>query len=52
MALLLVLAYRVGGAIRFNIRYFEPIENKGYGAAQDIFFQLRIVLVGAYLFFK
>jgi len=29
MALLLVLAYMVGGAIRFNIRHFEPIENIG-----------------------
>jgi len=38
----------VGGAIRFNIRYFEPIENKGDGPAQDIAFLSRIVLVGAY----
>ena len=29
MALLLALAYMVGGAIRFNIRHFEPIENIG-----------------------
>lgn len=48
MALLLALAYMVGGAIRFNIRYFEPIENKGHGPAQDIAFLSRIVLVGAY----
>jgi hypothetical protein len=48
MALLLVLAYLVGGAIRFNIRYFEPIENKGHGPAQDIASLSRIVLVGAY----
>jgi hypothetical protein len=48
MALLLVLAYMVGGAIRFNIRHFEPIENKGHGPAQDIAFLSRIVLVGAY----
>ena len=25
MAVLLVLAYAVGGAIRFNIRHFEPL---------------------------
>ena len=48
MAMLLVLAYLVGGAIRFNIRHFEPIENKGHGPAQDIAFLSRIVLVGAY----
>jgi hypothetical protein len=48
MALLLALAYMVGGAIRFNIRNFEPIENKGHGPAQDIAFLSRIVLVGAY----
>jgi predicted lipid-binding transport protein (Tim44 family) len=30
MALLLVLAYAVGGAIRFNIRHFEPIENANH----------------------
>jgi hypothetical protein len=48
MALLLVLAYMVGDAIRFNIRHFEPIENKGHGVAQDIAFLSRIVLTGAY----
>jgi hypothetical protein len=48
MALLLALAYMVGGAIRFNIRHFEPIENKGHGPAQDIALLSRIVLVGAY----
>jgi hypothetical protein len=48
MALLLALAYMVGGAIRFNILHFEPIENKGHGPAQDIAFLSRIVLVGAY----
>jgi hypothetical protein len=48
MTLLLVLAYMVGGAIRFNIRHFEPIENKGHGPAQDIAFLSRIVLTGAY----
>lgn len=48
MALLLVLAYLIGGAIRFNIRHFEPIENSGPGPAQTIAFLSRIVLVGAY----
>ena len=48
MAILLVLAYLVGGAIRFNIRHFEPIENKGHGLAQDVAFLSRIVLTGAY----
>jgi hypothetical protein len=48
MGVLLVLAYMVGSAIRFNIRYFEPIENKGHGPAQDIAFLSRIVLTGAY----
>jgi hypothetical protein len=47
MGLLLVLAYMVGGAIRFNIRYFEPIENDGHGAAQTIAFLSRIVLTAA-----
>jgi len=48
MAVLLVLAYFVGGAIRFNIKYFEPIENSGNGAAQDVAFLSRAVLIGAY----
>ena len=48
MALLLVLAYAVGGAIRFNIRHFEPIENDGHGPAQTIAFLSRIVLACAY----
>lgn len=48
MAVLLLLAYMVGGAIRFNIRYFEPIEHKGHGIAQSTAFLSRIVLVGAY----
>jgi predicted lipid-binding transport protein (Tim44 family) len=48
MAMLLVLAFMVGGAIRFNIRQFEPIENKGRGPAQDVAYLSRIVLVGAY----
>ena len=48
MAVLLVLAYMVGGAIRFNIKHFEPIENDGHGPAQGTAFLSRIVLVGAY----
>lgn len=48
MAALLVLAYAVGEAIRFNIKHFEPIENKGHGPAQTIAFLSRIVLAGAY----
>ena len=48
MLVLLVIAYFVGSAIRFNIRYFEPIENDGHGPAQDIAFMSRIVLAGAY----
>jgi len=48
MALLLVLAYMVGGAVRFNIRHFEPIETKEHGPAQNIAFLSRIVLAGAY----
>lgn len=48
MALLLVLAYAVGGAIRFNIKHFEPIENQGHGPAQTIAFLSRIVLAAAY----
>lgn len=48
MAILLLLAYMVGEAIRFNIRYFEPIENEGHGIAQDTAFLSRIVLIVAY----
>lgn len=48
MGLLLVLAYLVGGAIRFNIKHFEPIETKEHGPAQIIAFLSRIALAGAY----
>lgn len=48
MAGLLVLAYAVGGAIRFNIRHFEPIEHESNGPAQIIASLSRIVLAGAY----
>ena len=47
MAVLLVLAYAVGGAIRFNIRHFEPIESQ-HGPVQTIAFLSRIVLAAAY----
>ena len=47
MAFLLIVAYSVGSAIRFNIRYFEPIERHS-GMAQNIAFLSRIVLAGAY----
>ncbi len=48
LLLVLVLAFLVGGAVRFNIRHFEPIENQGHGAAQSIAFLSRLVLVAAY----
>ncbi|MEM8680934.1 MAG: hypothetical protein AAGF97_16435, partial [Planctomycetota bacterium] len=48
MGLLLVLAYAVGGAIRFNIKHFEPIENRNRGLAQAIAFLSRMVLAAAY----
>ncbi len=47
MAVLLVLSYAVGSAIRFNIRHFEPIESDK-GLVQDIAFLSRVVLAGAY----
>ncbi len=48
MTALLVLAYLVGSTIRFNIRYFEPIEHSKQGAIQEIAFVSRIVLSAAY----
>lgn len=48
MAGLLVIAYLVGSTIRFNIRYFEPIEHSKRGAIQEIAFVSRIVLAAAY----
>jgi hypothetical protein len=48
MGLLLLLAYGVGGAIRFNIRYFEPVENERHGAAHIMSLMAQIVLAGAY----
>ncbi|TWT85967.1 hypothetical protein Pla123a_07750 [Posidoniimonas polymericola] len=48
MAGLLALAYAVGGAIRFNIRNFEPIENDELGLVQGVAFLSRLVLSVAY----
>ena len=47
MAVLLIVAYLVGGAIRFNIRHFEPIEKKR-GGAQEVALLSRFVLAGSY----
>ena len=47
MGALLILAYLVGSALRFNIQYFEPIENEK-GFIQDVAFLSRVVLAGAY----
>jgi len=47
MMVLLLLAYLVGEVMRFNIRHFEPVENK-QGSAQKVAFLSRMVLVGAY----
>jgi hypothetical protein len=47
MAILLVIAYFIGGAIRFNIRHFEPIERE-HGAAQEVALLSRFVLAGSY----
>jgi hypothetical protein len=48
MGALLVLAYMVGGVIRFNIQHFEPIENEEHGPAQIVALLSRIALVAAY----
>lgn len=48
MAVLLVLAYGVGSAIRFNIEYFEPIEYHERKLVHHISFVSRVVLAGAY----
>lgn len=47
MAMLLLLAYMVGGAIRFNIRHFEPVANRR-GSVQHIALLSRMVLAVAY----
>ena len=47
IAALLVVAYFVGGAIRFNIRSFEPVEHKK-GVPQTLALVSRWALVAAY----
>lgn len=47
MAVLLVIAYAVGSAVRFNIRHFEPVEHLS-GPAQKVALASRVVLAGAY----
>ncbi|MCM8533745.1 MAG: hypothetical protein NE330_21460 [Lentisphaeraceae bacterium] len=49
ISILLVIAYAVGGVIRFNIQHFEPLEKtKQREAAHSIAFLSRLVLAGAY----
>lgn len=48
MATLLLLAFLIGSAIRFNIRYFEPVESSTQGPAHAIALMSRLVLTGAY----
>ncbi len=48
MAGLLLLAYGVGEAVRFNIVHFEPVARHGHGAAQSLALLSRFVLAGAY----
>ena len=48
MAGLLLLAYMIGSVMRFNIRYFEPIETTELGPTQSVAFVSRLVLSGAY----
>lgn len=47
MSVLLLLAYLIGGALRFNIQRFEPIEHQR-GAVQSVALASRLVLAGAY----
>ena len=47
MAALLLLAYAVGEAIRYNIQYFEPISLK-HGPAQNVAWSSRLMLALAY----
>lgn len=48
MVALLVMAYCVGEAIRYNIRYFEPVEHRKHGAAQKLAWVSRATLSVAY----
>lgn len=45
---LLVVAYCVGEAIRYNIQHFEPVENAKHGTAQRVALASRMVLAVAY----
>lgn len=45
---LLAVAFCVGEAIRYNIRYFEPIENVQHGTVQRVALASRMVLSVAY----
>lgn len=45
---LLIVAFCVGEAIRYNIRYFEPIENSEHGTPQRVALASRMVLAVAY----
>jgi len=48
MAAILVFAYAIGNVVRFNIRHFEPIENKGPRTVRNVAFVSRVILAGAY----
>ncbi len=48
MAALLVIAYLLGHAVRFNIRHFEPIEHQSRGMAHHLAFLSKIILAFAY----
>jgi len=47
MAVLLPVAYALGGVMRFNIRHFEPIETDE-GPARKVALASRVVLTAAY----
>lgn len=47
MSILLLLAFGLGEVMRFNIRFFEPVENET-GSVQNVSFLARVVLAGAY----
>lgn len=49
MAALLAIAFWIGGAVRFNIQYFEPIAESGRGPLQLTGWASRITLSVAYL---
>ncbi len=45
---LLVVAYCVGEAVRYNIQHFEPVENVKHGTVQRVALASRMVLAVAY----